>query len=74
MSIRWTGTWTLDRGIHQPEYVLAMDVLLGLDLGWRGTRLGLLVRSGILSTSGVEAQGEEVSWGRQPGGIVLWFR
>lgn len=44
-----------------------MDVLLGLDLGWRGTRLGLLVRSGILSTSGVEAQGEEVSLGRKRG-------
>ena len=38
-----------------------MDVLLGLDLGWRGARLGMLVRSGVLSTSGVEAQGKEVS-------------
>jgi hypothetical protein len=38
-----------------------MDILLGFDLGWCGARLGLLVCSGVLSSSSVTAQGEEVS-------------
>jgi hypothetical protein len=62
LSIRRTGTRTLDCRVYQPKHLLAMDVLLGLDLGWSGIGLGMLVCAGILSTAGVEAQGEEVSF------------